>query len=48
MRKTLSDLTKQRIKLMKEMGYCIRYISDKLGINKNTVLKYSKDESEKK
>ena len=41
--KRLSDKTIEQIKELRRQGYRIKYICEKLNINKNSVLKYSKE-----
>lgn len=40
--KRLSELTINKIKELREQGYRIKYICKVLGVNKNSVVKYSK------
>lgn len=42
--KRLSELTINKIKELREQGYRIKYICKVLGVNKNSVVKYSKIE----
>ena len=41
--KRLSDKTIEQIKELRRQGYRIKYISKLLNINKNTVVKYSRE-----
>ena len=45
--KRLSDLTVNKIKELRQQGYRIKYICKVLGVNKNSVIKYSKGYREK-
>lgn len=45
--KRLSELTINKIKELRRQGYRIKYICKVLGINKNSVVKYSKIEESK-
>lgn len=45
--KRLSEVTINKIKELRQQGYKIKYICKVLDVNKNSVLKYSKESKEK-
>lgn len=45
--KRLSEVTINKIKELREQGYRIKYICKLLNVNKNSVVKYSKESEEK-